>query len=104
MIVRRSLKESVEPLEVSEPVSEPSIEDTLRDNPGAMSIDTRVPPKIMRLTQHMHNLIYIRFFYEQLGQQPPVWIKRQLERAEADLLEEIDSEESQGGHFHRRHK
>jgi hypothetical protein len=50
----------------------------------------------------MHNLIYIRFFYEQLGQQPPVWIKRQLERTELDLLDEIDSEESQGGAFHKR--
>ena len=100
MITRRRLVSTEEPLEVSEPVAEP--EDELRDNPDAMSIDTRVPPKIMRLTQHMHNLIYIRFFYEQLGQQPPVWIKRQLERAEKDLLEEIDEEEGQGGHFHRR--
>jgi hypothetical protein len=50
----------------------------------------------------MHNLIYIRFFYEQLGQQPPVWIKRQLERAEDDLLDEIDREEGQGGAFHKR--
>lgn len=102
-LVRREqlIKKPVdEPLEVSEPVGEPE----LRDEPNAMSIDTRVPPKIMRLTQHMHNLIYIRFFYEQLGQQPPVWIKRQLERAEADLLEEIDSEEGQGGHFNRSHK
>lgn len=101
MIVRRSLKSSVEPLEVSEPVSEEPIVEQPTDG---LSIDARVPPKIMRLTQHMHNLIYIRFFYEQLGQQPPVWIKRQLERAEADLLEEIDNEEGQGGHFHRSHK
>lgn len=96
MVIRRPLR-STEPLEVSEPVS-----DELTDDPNAMSIDVRVPPKIMRLTQHMHNLIYIRFFYEQLGQQPPVWIKRQLERAEEDLLDEIDSEESQGGAFHKR--
>lgn len=97
MITRRPLRSTEEPLEVSEPVAD-------RPNDGSsneMHIDARVPPKIMRLTQHMHNLIYIRFFYEQLGQQPPVWIKRQLERAEADLLEEIDNEENPGGNFHR---
>lgn len=97
MIVRRSLKSTVEPLEVSEPVGEEP-----KEGSNEMHIDTRVPPKIMRLTQHMHNLIYIRFFYEQLGQQPPVWIKRQLERAETDLLEEIALEEDPGGNFHRR--
>lgn len=100
MIVRRSLKSTVEPLEVSEPVAEKP-EDSQSNE---MHIDARVPPKIMRLTQHMHNLIYIRFFYEQLGQQPPVWIKRQLERAEFDLLEEIALEEEAGGHFHRSHR
>lgn len=100
MIVRRPLRSTVEPLEVSEPVAE----EPAREGSNEMHIDTRVPPKIMRLTQHMHNLIYIRFFYEQLGQQPPVWIKRQLERAEADLLEEIDMEEQAGGNFHRSHK
>ena len=100
MILRRPLKSTEEPLEVSEPVaSEPP-----REGSNEMHIDARVPPKIMRLTQHMHNLIYIRFFYEQLGQQPPVCIKRQLERAEADRLEEIDMEEQAGGNFHRRYK
>lgn len=84
---------AIDPLEVSEPTHGPE------DN--SMHIDVRVPPKVMRLTQHMHNLIYIRFFYEQLGQQPPVWIKRQLERVEADLLEEIDQEEDHGGAFHK---
>lgn len=95
---RRELRSTAEPLEVSEPVAEKPDDGQSNE----MHIDARVPPKIMRLTQHMHNLIYIRFFYEQLGQQPPVWIKRQLERAEADLLEEIAAEEDTGGNFHRR--
>lgn len=98
MITRRLLKPTaVEPLEASEPVAEKPDDGQSNE----MHIDARVPPKIMRLTQHMHNLIYIRFFYEQLGQQPPVWIKRQLERAENDLLEEIDLEEGSGGNFNR---
>lgn len=86
------------PLEVSEP------ESGLRDDPNAVSIDARVPPKVMRLTQHLHNMIYIRFFYEQIGQQPPDWTKRELTRAESALREELESEEGQGGAFHEFHR
>ena len=64
-------------------------------------IDTMVPPKIMRLTQHMHNLIYIRYFYETLGQQPPEWTKLEMGRAQAALLSELDREHGQGGAFRK---
>ena len=64
-------------------------------------IDKLVPPKIMRLTQHLHNLIYIRFFYEQIGQQPPVWIKGEMGRAEQALIEGLEREEMQGGAFRK---
>ena len=98
MVLRRRLTET-EPLGPAEPIKVDK-----DDEADEMHIDARVPPKIMRLTQHLHNLIYIRFFYEQIGQQPPNWIKRQMARAEEDLLDEIDKEEGQGGHFHRRLK
>jgi len=62
-------------------------------------IDKMVPPKVMRLTQHLHNMIYIRFFYEQIGQQPPEWTKRELTRAEQALIDELDREHGQGGRF-----
>ena|SRR5262245_2967632 len=62
-------------------------------------IDKMVPPKVMRLTQHLHNMIYIRFFYEQIGQQPPDWTKRELTRAEKALVDELDREHGQGGRF-----
>lgn len=68
--------------------------------PGVPDIDRKVPPKIMRLTQHLHNLIYIRFFYEQIGQQPPVWIKGEMQRAEWALIDELELEEGQGGLLH----
>lgn len=97
MVVRRPLKSSVEPLEVSEPVSEEPMSDDDEEH-----IDRKVPPKIMRLTQHLHNMIYIRFFYEQIGQQPPEWTKRELTRAEAHLVDELEREEGQGGAFHKR--
>lgn len=96
-LVRRELL-SRNPLEVSEPEAEP--DDEMDDD----HIDRKVPPKIMRLTQHLHNMIYIRFFYEQIGQQPPDWTKRELTRAEKSLVDELEREEGQGGAFHRRLK
>jgi len=95
MIQRRSLRSTEEPLNPSEPIREQ--EDDEEDH-----IDKKVPPKIMRLTQHLHNMIYIRFFYEQIGQQPPEWTKRELTRAERSLVEELEREEGQGGAFHMR--
>lgn len=86
------------PLEVSEPEAEP--EDEVDDE----HIDRKVPPKIMRLTQHLHNMIYIRFFYEQIGQQPPEWTKKELTRAEGALVDELEKEEHQGGAFWKRSK
>ena len=80
------------PLLPSEPVAKADVED---------SIDKMVPPKIMRVTQHLYNLIYIRFFYEQIGQQPPVWIKGEMQRAERALISELEDEEGQGGLLHR---
>jgi hypothetical protein len=67
-------------------------------------IDRKVPPKIMRLTQHYHNLIYIRFFWESIGMQPPDWIKGELVRADAVLQQELQKEQGQGGLIHMEHK
>jgi hypothetical protein len=85
------LRKKYGPLTPSEPVGKSDGED---------DIDRKVPPKIMRLTQHLHNLIYIRFFYEQIGQQPPVWIKGEMQRAEWALIDELQLEEGQGGLLH----
>jgi hypothetical protein len=62
-----------------------------------VDIDRLVPPKIMRLAQHFHNLIYIRYFYESLGQQPPEWTKAEMGRADVALQAELIREHGQGG-------
>lgn len=62
-------------------------------------IDRLVPPNIMRLAQHFHNLIYIRYFYESLGQQPPDWTKAEMARADIALQAELVREHGQGGRF-----
>lgn len=81
--------------------SKPMQDNPLIDvEPVGTDIDRRVPPKIMRLTQHLHNLIYIRYFYETIGQQPPVWVKAEMQRAETALLDELESEQGQGGLLH----
>jgi|SRR5215471_1068873 len=100
MITRRSLRSTEEPLGPSEPIREQEDDET----DDIEHIDRKVPPKIMRLTQHLHNMIYIRFFYEQIGQQPPDWTKRELTRAEGALVEELEREEGQGGAFHIRRR
>jgi hypothetical protein len=60
-------------------------------------IDDLVPPNIMRLTQHFHNLIYIRDFFVGLGQQPPEWTKAEMERADKAVQSELIREHGQGG-------
>ena len=76
------------------------LKDVEPESDGSDDIDRKVPPKIMRLTQHLHNMIYIRFFYEQIGQQPPEWTKKELTRAESALIDELESESGQGGLLH----
>ena len=62
-------------------------------------IDRLVPPKIYRLTMHFHNLIYIRFFYEQIGQQPPKWVTSEMQRVQDITIEHLERENAQGGAF-----
>jgi hypothetical protein len=81
------------PLDPAEPQGSPSDDEE--------HIDKMVPPKIMRLTQHYHNLIYIRYFWESIGQQPPQWIKGEMQRADGALRRELEKEEGQGGLLHR---
>jgi len=60
-------------------------------------IDKAVPPKVMRLAQHFHNMIYIRYFFESIGQQPPDWTKKEMARADKALQAELIREQGQGG-------
>jgi hypothetical protein len=63
-----------------------------------------IPPKILLLAWHLHNMIYIRFFYEQIGMQPPDWTKGEMDRSQRVLLDQLDIENSQGGKFRERRK
>jgi hypothetical protein len=85
MIQRRSLGPS--------PVSPVGPAEDLKER----NIDDLVPPNIMRLAQHFHNLIYIRYFFESIGQQPPEWTKAEMSRADRALQEELELEHGQGG-------
>jgi hypothetical protein len=64
-------------------------------------LEDLIPPKIFYLALHLHNLIYIRAFYESIGQQPPVWTKGEMERAQTHLLTQLDLEGGQGGKFRK---
>jgi len=70
------------------------------DDPNPVS--DLIPPKILLLAWHLHNMIYIRFFYEQIGMQPPEWTKGEMARSQKVLLDQLDIENSQGGRFRRR--
>jgi hypothetical protein len=64
-------------------------------------LERLVPRKIMLATWHLHNLIYIRYFYESLGQQPPTWVKNEMERSQGALTEELEREKGQGGRLYK---
>ena len=67
-------------------------------------INDLIPPKILLLAWHLHNLIYIRFFYEQIGMQPPEWTKGEMSRSQKVLLDQLEIENSQGGKFRKETK
>jgi hypothetical protein len=59
--------------------------------------DRKVPPGIMLMTHHYHNLIYIRHFWEEQGGQVPKWVGKEMARIDKVLQQELESEEGQGG-------
>ena|SRR5882672_494848 len=86
---------------MQEPVKAPADPLGPAEDLSEEDIDKLVPPNIMRLAQHFHNLIYIRYFYESLGQQPPDWTKAEMSRADRALQAELIREHGQGGRFRR---
>jgi hypothetical protein len=67
-------------------------------------LESLIPPKIFYLAMHLHNLIYIRAFYESIGMQPPVWTKGEMERSQGHLLRQLDLEQGQGGKFRKEER
>jgi hypothetical protein len=71
---------------------------------GRVSLDQRVPPKIERLAFYYHNLIYIKYYWETIGQQVDPRFVKEMQRAHDELIEEIEQEQGQGGLLRREKK
>jgi len=57
----------------------------------------RVPQNIHHVTHHYHNLIYIKNYWESIGQQVPSDFSAELQRAHKHLLEVLQIEKGRGG-------
>jgi len=77
---------------------------TEEDDFQRVHIDQRVPPKIDRLALYYHNLIYIKYYWETIGQQVDPTFAREMQRVHNELMEEIEMEQGQGGLLDRREK
>src|SRR5260370_42571687 len=64
-------------------------------------LEVRVPEGVYRLTLHYHNLIYIKNYWESIGQQLDPSLNMEIQRAHAELLLELESERGQGGRLRR---
>lgn len=67
-----------------------------------LTLEHHVPANIYRLAHHYHNLIYIMYFWEQMGQQKPPIFAEEVRRTHDELIEEIEREKSQGGLLRRK--
>jgi hypothetical protein len=87
------------PKSLTKPISElESLKRKSRRGPETMTEhDRKVPPGIMLMTHHYHNLIYIRHFWEEQGQQTPKWVGKEMARMDKILQQELEFEEGQGG-------
>lgn len=60
-------------------------------------IDEHVPDDIYRAVHHYHNMIYIKNYWESLGQPVDPIFLQELERTHAVVRKVIDRETQQGG-------
>jgi len=61
--------------------------------------DVRVPAHIHRSALYFHALTEIWEYYRALGNNPPEEFMHEMARAERMMIEDIRSEQSQGGKF-----
>jgi hypothetical protein len=104
--LRRLGSHKVSPKSSTEPISEPGSLERRKATVAAANPlkertmtehDRKVPPGIMLMTHHYHNLIYIRHFWEEQGQQTPKWVGKEMARMDKILQQELEREEGQGG-------
>jgi len=60
------------------------------------------PTHMHRFVHHYHNLIYIKNYWESIGQMAPEWVQRELQRAEQEMQQLIAEEKEEGGFLHKR--
>jgi hypothetical protein len=60
------------------------------------------PTHMHRFVHHYHNLIYIKNYWESIGQIAPEWVQRELQRADREMQQLIEEEKAEGGFLHKR--
>lgn len=62
--------------------------------------DLEVPERVWRVTMHYHDLIYIKAYWESIGQQMPEAFGAELKRNHDRMIAILEDENSQGGAYH----
>lgn len=62
--------------------------------------EQEVPEHMRRFTMYFHDLHDVMNFYHEIGQDPPSYIKREVERCHDRMAHLIEDETNQGGTFH----
>jgi hypothetical protein len=58
------------------------------------------PDHIWKAAMHYHDLIYIKAYWESIGQSVPNVFAKELERAHSAFIHLLTEEEGQGGAYH----
>lgn len=67
----------------------------------AQRAEVHAPAHIHRLTHHYHNLIYVKHYWESIGQPAPPWVLSELVRADREIQELLELEKGRGGALYR---
>ena len=63
--------------------------------------DEEIPERIWRMTMVYHDLIYIKYYWESIGQQVHSNFAKELERVDKRLHQLLEMEHGQGGTFRK---
>jgi hypothetical protein len=67
----------------------------------AQRAETHAPAHVHRLTHHYHNLIYIKNYWESVGQQASPWVTEELIRTDQEIQSVLKLEKQKGGALYR---
>ena len=63
-----------------------------------------VPNRVWRVSMHYHDLIYIKAYWESIGQQCPASFNEELARTHTRLMAILEDERNQGGAYHEQQR